>query len=89
MHKEEFWMLTIKCGNNVFVFKLISTFIGQNQKFFYPCVERMDSRSFKSPWKLDELCLNNMYLFSEGETLTYIPIHLNIVSVNKSTIRFP
>jgi hypothetical protein len=36
MHKKEFWILTIKCENKleheslVFMFKLISTFIGQN-----------------------------------------------------------
>ena len=50
MHKKEFWILTNKCGNNlkheneaeepwlfslVFVFKIISTFIGQNPKFFF------------------------------------------------------
>ena len=50
MHKKEFWILTNKCGNNlkheneaewpwppslVFAFKIISTFIGQNPKFFY------------------------------------------------------
>ena len=49
MHKKEFWILTNKCENNpkheneaeepwlfslVFVFKIISTFIGQNPKFF-------------------------------------------------------
>ena len=49
MHKKEFCILTSKCGNNlkhenkvkgswpvslVFVFKVISTFIGENAKFF-------------------------------------------------------
>ena len=49
MHKKEFWILTNKCGNNlkyeneaeepwtfslVFVFKIISTFIGENPKLF-------------------------------------------------------
>ena len=49
MHKKEFWILTNKCGNNlkyeneaeepwlfslVFVFTIISTFIGENPKFF-------------------------------------------------------
>ena len=54
-HKKECWILTNKCGNNlkhkneakepplfslVFVCKIISTFIGQNPKFFfYACVE--------------------------------------------------
>ena len=50
MHKKEFWILTNKCGNNpkyeneaeepwlfslVFVFKIISTFIGENPKFLF------------------------------------------------------
>ena len=50
MHKKEFWILTNKCGNNfkyenkaegprsvslVFVFKIISTFIGKNRKLFF------------------------------------------------------
>jgi hypothetical protein len=50
MHKKEFWILTIKRGNKlehenvaegpwplclVFVFKIISTFIGQNPKIFF------------------------------------------------------
>ena len=49
-HKKESWILTNKCENNVkhenkaegpglvslvFVFKIISTFIGQNPKFFF------------------------------------------------------
>ena len=49
MLEKEFWILTNKCGNNlkheneaegpwpvslVFVFKIISTIIGQNPKFF-------------------------------------------------------
>ncbi len=49
MHKKVFWILTNKCGNNlkhenkaeepwlfslIFVFKNISTFIGENPKFF-------------------------------------------------------
>ena len=60
MHKKEFWILTNKCGNNlkheneteepwlfslVFVFKIISTFIRQNLKFFYACVEEGCSAS--------------------------------------------
>ena len=50
MHKKEFGILTNKCGNNpkyeneaeepwlfslVFEFKIISTFIGENPKFFF------------------------------------------------------
>ena len=57
MHKREFWMLTNKCGNNrkhkneaqeprlfslVFMFKIISTFIGQNPKFFFMHVLKKD-----------------------------------------------
>ena len=57
MHKKEFWILTNKCGNNlkheneaeepwlfslVFVFKIISTFIGQNPKFFFTRVLEKD-----------------------------------------------
>ena len=51
MLKKEFWILTNKCGKNlkheneaewlfslVFLFEIISTFIGQNPKFFYACV---------------------------------------------------
>ena len=49
MHKKVFWILTNKCGNNlkhenkaeepwlfslIFVFKIISTLIGENPKFF-------------------------------------------------------
>ena len=49
MHKKEFWILTNKCGNNLkyeneaeepwlfsllSVFKIISTFIGENPKLF-------------------------------------------------------
>ena len=54
MHKKEFWIFSNKCGNNlkheneaeypwllslVFVFKIVSTFISQNPKLFYACVE--------------------------------------------------
>ena len=50
MHEKEFWILTNKCGNNlkheneaeepwlfslVFVSKIISTFVGDNPKFFF------------------------------------------------------
>ena len=50
MHKKEFWILTNKCGNNLkyeneaeepwlfsllSVFKIISTFIGENPKLFF------------------------------------------------------
>ena len=50
MHKKEFWILTNKCRNNlkheneagepwlfslVLAFKIISTFIGENPKFFF------------------------------------------------------
>ena len=57
MHKKEFWILTNKCGNNlkheneaeepwlfslVFVFKIISTFIGENPKFFFMHVLKKD-----------------------------------------------
>ena len=57
MLKKEFWILTNKCGNNlkhedgaewpwlfspVFVFKIISTFIGQNPKFFFMHVLKKD-----------------------------------------------
>ena len=60
MLEKEFWILTNKCGNNpkheneaegpwpvtlVFVFKIISTFIGQNPKFFHACVEEGCSAS--------------------------------------------
>ena len=60
MHKKEFCILTNKCGNNlkheneanrpwppnlVLVFKIISTFIGENAKFFYACVEEGCSAS--------------------------------------------
>ena len=60
MHKKELWILMNKCGNNlkneneagepwpfslVFVFKIISTFIGQNPKFCYACVEEGCSAS--------------------------------------------
>ena len=60
MHKKEFWVLINKCRNNhkheneaeepwlfslVFVFKIISTFIGQNPKFFDTCVEEGCSAS--------------------------------------------
>ena len=56
MHKKEFWILTNKCGNNlkheneakwpwpfslVFVFTIISTFIGQNS-FLYMHVLKKD-----------------------------------------------
>ena len=57
MLKKEFWILTNKCGNNlkheneaewpwlfslVFVFEIISTFIGQNPKFFFMHVLKKD-----------------------------------------------
>ena len=57
MHKKEFWIFTNKCGNNrkreneaeepwllslVFVFKIISTFISQNPKFFFMHVLKKD-----------------------------------------------
>ena len=58
MHKKEFWILTNKCENNlkhkneaekpswlfslVFVFKIISTFIGQNPKLFFMHVLEKD-----------------------------------------------
>ena len=45
MHNNEFWILSNKCGNNLkqeneadmlwpFMFKIISTLIGENTKFF-------------------------------------------------------
>ena len=58
MHKKELWILTHKCGNNlkheneaeepwlfslVFVFKIISTFIGQNPNFFFMHVLEKDA----------------------------------------------
>ena len=58
--KKKFWILTNRCGNNlkheneaeqwlfslVFVFKIISTFIGQISKFFLcMCCRRMCSAS--------------------------------------------
>ena len=57
MHKKEFWILTNKCGNKlehekghgpswplslVFVFKLISTYIGRNPKLFFMHVLKKD-----------------------------------------------
>ena len=57
MHKKEFWILTNKCGHNlkykneaewpwlpnlVFMFTIISTFIGQNPKFFFTHALRKD-----------------------------------------------
>ena len=57
MLKKEYWVLTNKSGNNlkheneakwpwlfslVFVFKIISTFIGQNPKFFFMHVLKKD-----------------------------------------------
>ena len=56
MLKKEFWILTNKCRNNLntktrlnghgysgFVFKIISTFIGQNPKFFFMHVLKKDA----------------------------------------------
>ena len=57
MHKKEFWILTNKCENNnkheneaeepwlfslVLVFKIISTFIGQDPKFLFMHVLEKD-----------------------------------------------
>ena len=58
MHKIEFWILTIKCGNKLkhenkakgpgplasfsCLIKLISTFIGQNPKLFFVHVLKKD-----------------------------------------------
>ena len=57
MHKKEFWILTNKCGNNpkhvneaeepwlfslVFVFTIISPFIGENPKSLFMDVLKKD-----------------------------------------------
>ena len=61
MHKKEFGILTNKCGNNpkyeneaekpglcslVFVFKIISTFISENPKFFFMDLLKKDALLF-------------------------------------------
>ena len=56
MHNNEFWILPHKCGNNLkheneadslwpFMFKIITTLVGKNTKFFYACVNEGCSAS--------------------------------------------